>query len=272
MTRVLFISDLHGRLPDASSLPKVDLLLIGGDIAPLGATSQEPELALATRWLQEVFGPWLANVKQVVGCEIAGAAGNHDFFAEYPWGERLLKSFDWHYLRDQSITLCNLNIFGSPWSPPHPAYPNWAFQQADYELKRQWEKIPRGTDILLVHTPPKGVVDEIEIDEPVGSQSLTECLIKRKDLRGAIPLICCGHIHEAGMERGNLADSIVVNGSMTTVASMNRQRGMLITYLNNAIKVEKVKLKVASPRKDVLIDNTKPVSFYQARLKAERFR
>lgn len=192
--RILCLADLHGVLPDVRRLPQADFALIAGDLTPMGAVSQHQEIDLQAQWVRDHLSPWVSKLsKRMPSIAIAG---NHDFLATFPHGERLLRSLDWIYLRDQSVNVAGLEIFGSPWTPRHPRYPLWAFQAEDAALKRHWLKIPRSTDVLLCHGPPQGSRDLVHGNIHAGSLTLEAWRQRTVELTGRGPLIVCGHLHE----------------------------------------------------------------------------
>lgn len=220
---VLLLSDLHGRLPDPASLPPAQLALIAGDCVPYGAVSSYPEWQLQAIWFRDVLGPWLE--KLAARMPVVGIAGNHEFIAQMPYGERLLRSLAWTYLRDQSAHVAGLNIFGSPWSPRHPAYPSWAFQAEDDHLVQHWGKIDRGCDVLLVHGPPHGSRDKVAGSVHAGSLSLAKHLQRGRELGYAQPLVVCGHLHE---QPGYDERSQVANSALATPAGAARKRVLMM--------------------------------------------
>jgi Icc-related predicted phosphoesterase len=59
------------------------------------------------------------------------------------------------------------------------------------EIQQHWEKIPNDTDILITHTPPKGILDETNKQIEVG------CPYLRKTIETQQPkLHIFGHLHE----------------------------------------------------------------------------
>lgn len=102
------------------------------------------------------------------------------------------------YLCDSGIEFEGIKIWGSPWSlifdgiNPHCT----AFTGTEKDLKEKFDLIPSDIDILITHTPPYGILDEIPQIRPgpslhVGSKSL------RKILDHIEPkILVCGHIHE----------------------------------------------------------------------------
>lgn len=181
--KVVCVSDLHGHLPEISDC---DLVLIGGDLCPLGS---EPgyggSVEAQQDWLEGAFDNWLISLPAT---HIVGVAGNHDFIAEGRRG--LMQSLSWTYLEDEAIEVEGLKIWGSPYSN---FLPGWVFMETDDKLAKRWEKIPDDTDILLTHGPAEGLLDKTLNGDHPGSISLRQRLRELQSLR----LFVCGHIHEA---------------------------------------------------------------------------
>lgn len=190
------ISDLHGHHPE---LPGGDLLILAGDYTGNNRTSQ---------WVS--FFSWL---KQQQYRKKILIAGNHDGFLEsaYPKTQKEadelseLQSFleeqgeekeDFEYLCDSGTEFEGLKIWGSPWTP---TFCNWHFmKERGEELRTQWDLIPEGTDILITHGPPLGILDKVQYS----SRALRESHAGCADLRDAVERIqprlhVFGHIHEA---------------------------------------------------------------------------
>lgn len=207
--KIVAISDLHGKFPD---VPSCDLLLICGDICP--ATNHTCDFQEG--WLDSVFRSWLKHVDAKKKIFIAG---NHDFiFQQRPDRvSRLLRNFPATYLEDSETEWEGLRIYGTPWQP---YFYDWAFNLYEEDLKKKWEKIPSGTDILVVHGPPNGYGDlcpriikshneeEWPEGEHVGSPSLLE---KVKEVKPK--LVVFGHIHR-GYGKWSLDETTLANVSV----------------------------------------------------------
>lgn len=141
------ISDTHGQ-HEKVIVPNVDCLIHCGDITSMGTWSEIKE-----------FMKWFANID--VRTKIF-VAGNHDFHVERDSEFRImfkehLERPDIIYLRDQSFELNGIKIHGSPMSP---RFGNWAFMaDRGEDIKKYWDKIEQGTDILITHSPPQFVLD-----------------------------------------------------------------------------------------------------------------
>lgn len=77
-----------------------------------------------------------------------------------------------------------LRVYASPWTPE---YGGWAFQYAgphDFEVRE-------GTDVVVTHGPPEGVLDRTFRGEQAGCGCLLEAVARAR------PRVhCFGHIHE----------------------------------------------------------------------------
>lgn len=197
--RIVCISDTHNKVPgEGYTLPEGDILIHAGDLTNQGSYS---ELKKAIDWLEKAEYP----VKLVV-------PGNHDLSldAEYSlkheqgWSvqservdecrELFAAAHTVTYLEHGSTLVhlpgrnVSLKVFGSPYSPDRGRQ-NWAFQyRHDEDL---WEEIPKDTDVVISHTPPKGHCDASKHWEEGGCPALADTLWHVKPL-----LHVCGHCHE----------------------------------------------------------------------------
>lgn len=178
MVHIVASSDFHGTLPE---IPECDILLIGGDICPEGSLAQQ------AAWLNDPFRKWLLSVK---ACEIVGIAGNHDLIFE--GAEHLVPSgLNWHYLKDSTIELSGLKIYGTPWQLPF-----WgAFNLEEVKLAEKYQNIPKDIDILLSHSPAFGIFDEVPLHDAVNYVHTGSKALLNKALEIKPKLFICGHVH-----------------------------------------------------------------------------
>jgi predicted phosphohydrolase len=179
--RVAALADLHGHLPE---IPSCDVLLLAGDLCPLGMASVEHE----ARWLRGSFRRWLDAVP---AREVVGIAGNHDFVFEHA-PQLVPDDLRWTYLQDTGSLAGGLSAWGSPWTP---WFHDWAFNApavgGEDFLRERYDAAPDGVDVLLLHGPPAGYGDRVTRGASVGAVAALE-LVER--LR---PRLCVfGHIHE----------------------------------------------------------------------------
>jgi predicted phosphohydrolase len=127
-------------------LPPGDILIHCGDFMCAGWSVDE--VLDFNRWMGEQ--PFTHRVV---------VAGNHDMLFEAHPGFVCGVVTNFHYLQDSGITLAGLRIWGSPRTP---TFLNWAFM-ADRgpAIRRYWDGIPKHTDVLITHGPPKLIRDQI---------------------------------------------------------------------------------------------------------------
>lgn len=132
-------------------------------------------------------------------------AGNHDlildasFVAAHPDREldckprQRRRDLDWggvRYLRHEAVEVKvgrsgrTVRAFGSPWTP---RFGSWGFQYEGGEAEGVWSgKVPEGTEVLLVHGPPKGHLDD-------GGKG---CEVLLREVWRVRPrMAVCGHVH-----------------------------------------------------------------------------
>jgi len=182
MTKVTFISDTHGQHRNILSLSlEGDVLCHCGDFMTDGYSLFE--LRDFLEWFSSV-----GNFKHRIFI-----AGNHDrlFEESLILKRQLLKNFEnLIYLEDSEFTLPNgLKIYGTPYQP---AFRDWAFNLPRHgeELKSKYAAIPDDTDILLTHSAPNGILDEVD-SHNTGSKALLQRVREVKPKIHAF-----GHIHE----------------------------------------------------------------------------
>jgi Icc-related predicted phosphoesterase len=175
MPRIVCISDTHGAHAQFP-IPTGDILLHAGDFSKRG---REHEIV--------DFNDWLGTLPHKHKIVIAG---NHDFGMEqFPE-----KAHSWlsnaHYLNDSEITIEGLRIWGSPITP---WFFDWAFNRyRGADIRKHWEMIPEGIDILVTHGPPAGILDITAQGKGVGCEDLLQTIQRVKPR-----LHVFGHIHEA---------------------------------------------------------------------------
>lgn len=173
--RIVCLSDTH--LSHNFKVPEGDMLIHAGDLTGMGTFR---EVKAAAEWLASL--PFKHKVV---------IAGNHDWlFQKDPvFARQTLLAYDpqINYLQESGVEIEGLKIWGSPWTP---RFFNWAFQLPPSH--DHWDRIPEGTDILVTHGPPKGILDLIPRGEHVGDLLLLSAVE-----RIAPTLHVFGHIHSA---------------------------------------------------------------------------
>jgi Icc-related predicted phosphoesterase len=176
--KIIALSDTH-RHEFEISIPECDILIHAGDC---DIYNLEQLIKLNT-W----FNLQPAKHKIFV-------AGNHDLLLEklHPdFIQTILPSC--YYLQNKTIEIEGLKIYGSPYSP---IFMNWAFMKQENELKQIYDTIPNDADIIISHTMPYSILDQVlPRMESVGSVSL------RNRIQKVMPQIFIGgHLHAQGGE------------------------------------------------------------------------
>ena len=200
------ISDTHGFHKQLQVPEKVDIIIHSGDCSnQRNHVLNYSEVADFLDWYQTI------NCKHKIFC-----AGNHDgsiesgMFRRYDFEKRGIT-----YLCNESVTIEGLNIWGSPMSP---SFGDWSFMRKREKLYDLWQTIPEDTDILVTHTPPKGVLDLSEDRE--GKLEMCGCKALLKRVMVVKPkLHLFGHLHtgheliNTGIRRYNMFETIFSNAS-----------------------------------------------------------
>lgn len=175
-----------------------DILIHSGDATGIGS---ENELRSFIEWYAEQDYEYKIYVP-----------GNHDVGLENDYEERSkwFRDAGIILLNDQSVTIEDIKIHGSPITP---TFGRWAFMKnRGQDIKEHWDLIPDDTEILITHGPPMYILDQVvdfwrDSGEHVGCGDLYN-RIQELDIKFHI----FGHIHEgAGTEtRG---DTMFINAS-----------------------------------------------------------
>lgn len=207
--KICCISDTHTETNNLS-IPQCDIVIHAGDITYRG------ELDKLSR-----FDEWGGRLPLPTDRKIV-IAGNHDITLERESEIAEAHLTQWTYLRDSSVTVLGLKVYGTPWSPSF--YPeNWVFNQDRGEPALQrWEQIPTDTDILVVHGPPYGYGDAVR-GVNVGCVDLTNRLNLIRPR-----LTVCGHIHE-GYGIFAAPWGTVVNASVMTGGYKPKNKPIVVT-------------------------------------------
>lgn len=208
--KILHISDTHGF--EYKSPISADLVIHSGDCSNYkDPYRNEHEVRTFIEWYSKIPIPKIY------------VAGNHDTSIE----KGLIRKSDFTnadiiYLQDESITINNFKIYGTPWTK---LFYDWAFMLSEDRLKDIWDMIPEDTDILISHGPPYGIRDSVYINklqtEHCGSITLYDKIqsIKPK-------LVCFGHIHSSKYIENNgisIQDGVQYsNASCVTDRQFNR--------------------------------------------------
>jgi Icc-related predicted phosphoesterase len=197
---LVLISDTHG-FHDGLKLPEGDVLIHSGDFMNSGRYANE--LVSFVKW----WNKQPHEVKILV-------AGNHDILVEEK--PELLKSmlYGTDYLLDSGVEYFGLKFWGSPFQP---RFYNWAFNEDRGEaIKKHWDLIPAGIDVLITHGPAYSILDQSaphRNSDYLGCEELDKAISERIHPR----LHVCGHIH-GGYGQYNGSITHYVNASQVDEA------------------------------------------------------
>lgn len=167
----MFISDTHGQHEDVE-LSRGNMIIHAGNITKNGTFSEV-----------EAFLQWFAHLNYKYKIFIAGT---HDhFFEDEPKLARRLIPAGVVYLEESGVEMGGLKIWGSPYNSDHDGN---AFSLTEDKIIDHWEKIPNDSDMVIIHTPAYGVLDENANGEHEGSKDLL-----RKLVRVEPKYFICGH-------------------------------------------------------------------------------
>jgi len=208
--KIWHISDTHTH-ERMLEVPDVDIVIHSGDFSNYrNFYENEPEAKTFLQWYGNL------NIKHKILI-----AGNHDAFPAIAPQEfkELCDYYHINYLENESVNIEGINIFGSPLTP---SFGNWYFMKARHKIGEYWKEVPDNTDILVVHGPPKGILDLSYSREGVleycGCKSLRNNILDRIKPK----FVCFGHIHNcddiinAGTLKLSYYDTIFSNGSVVT--------------------------------------------------------
>jgi Icc-related predicted phosphoesterase len=140
--RLVAFSDTHGQ-HNKVSVPDGDVLIFAGDFSGRGTWQDVSD-----------FGGWFSSQMHKHKIWIAG---NHDRLVEQfrTIPESFFKGCT--YLENTGCTIGGVNFWGSPVTP---SFNGWAFNvDRGPAIKRVWDNIVRGTNVLITHGPPFGKCD-----------------------------------------------------------------------------------------------------------------
>lgn len=186
--KILALSDLHSdtqvikRLTKASA--KADLVIIAGDFCNYhdGITASVAPLA-------------------EIRCPIIAVPGNHETVDEL----RDAATNNMTVLHGQTRAVDSLTLFGIGYGIPTTPFGDWSCDLSEAEASEILGGCNQ-VDILVSHSPPKGIADTTSSGVSVGSTAVRAAGERLKP-----KLLLCGHIHEAWGQKGLIGETIVQN-------------------------------------------------------------
>lgn len=216
VVRIVLMGDTHGQ-HRALQVPDGDLLIHAGD------------LTLSNRSLKEVrdFNQWFSKLPHPQKVLIPG---NHDFkFADPKW-RRLITAAT--LLLNECVELDGIKIWGSPLTPSN--FESFgATSEAD--CGRIFSRIPAGTDLVITHGPPSGILDVAGSGN--AHHGCAHLLAAIRRVRPALHVF--GHIHESyGMVSMN--GTVFVNAALAGPGYRLVRQPIVIEYDRLTRKIRRI--------------------------------
>lgn len=111
----------------------------------------------------------------------------------------------WTVLHGEGVTIGGLRLFGLGYGVPETPFGAWSCDLSEDRAAQMLAPCD-AADIVILHSPPKGVADRTSQGQSVGSTALRDAVA-----RIAPRLALCGHIHDSWGTEGRIGTTRVVN-------------------------------------------------------------
>jgi Icc-related predicted phosphoesterase len=186
--KIMAFSDIHASAKAARGLVEaagpVDLVIGAGDFC-----NMRQGLAEALALLDGVSAPMLAvpgNAESADELRAAAGAGIT-------------------VLHGEGTEIDGTRFFGLGNAVPETPFGGWSVDLSEARA----EELLAGcdaVDVLIVHSPPKGVADRTSEGHSVGSEAIRAAIERLQP-----DLVVCGHIHDSWGQEGRIGTSRIVN-------------------------------------------------------------
>lgn len=185
---ILAFSDLHHSLSRAEELVAcshaADLVIGAGDFC-----NMRRDLPGAMNLLAGITAPMIV---------VPGNAESDDELTDAAHANTQV-------LHGRQADVCGLRIFGLGYGVPPTPFGSWSCDMTEAQAETMLANCAQA-DILIVHSPPKGMADVTSAGQSVGSTAI------RKAIERIQPkLALCGHIHDSWGQSGQIGRTRVVN-------------------------------------------------------------
>lgn len=110
-----------------------------------------------------------------------------------------------HVLHGDGTVIGGLSLFGLGYGVPPTPFGDWSCDLTETQANEMLADC-KTADILVLHSPPKGVADLTSTGLSVGSTALRDAILRIQP-----QLAVCGHIHDSWGVEGRLDDTRIVN-------------------------------------------------------------
>jgi len=108
-------------------------------------------------------------------------------------------------LHGQGAEIKGLRIYGLGYAVPETPFGGWSCDLSEEDAATMLAPC-EAADILIVHSPPKGIADQTSGGISVGSTAIRDCIERIQP-----QLVLCGHIHDSWGQEGQIGRSRVIN-------------------------------------------------------------
>lgn len=110
-----------------------------------------------------------------------------------------------HVLHGEAVAVAGLTLFGLGYAVPETPFGAWSCDLSEPQAAQMLDAC-QTADILVLHSPPKGVADRSSAGQSLGSTAIRDA-IERIQPRLAV----CGHIHDSWGVSGLIGTTPVHN-------------------------------------------------------------
>ena len=110
-----------------------------------------------------------------------------------------------HVLHGQGVEIDGVSFFGLGYAVPETPFGDWSCDLSEATAEQMLNNCET-VDVLILHSPPKGVADQSSTGVSLGSTAI-RAAIERIQPKLAV----CGHIHDSWRQEGMIGGTRVVN-------------------------------------------------------------
>lgn len=186
--KILAFSDVHHSLARAEAIGiasnTADLVIGAGDFC-----NMRQDLSGAMSLLYGLAAPMLA------------VPGNAESFEELT----AAATGDIQVLHGTGVEIDGLKFFGLGYAVPETPFGDWSCDLSEAQAAEMLAQCEEA-DVLILHSPPKGLGDETSGGVSIGSVAIREAIERIQP-----QLAVCGHVHDSWGRSGQIGKSEVVN-------------------------------------------------------------
>ncbi|MEM8730162.1 MAG: metallophosphoesterase family protein [Pseudomonadota bacterium] len=186
--KILAFSDLHAATGAAAALvdlsAEVDLVIGAGDFCNMRQGLDEAMALLSGLQAPLVAVP--GNAESVEELRDASGPGTT-------------------VLHGDGCEIDGIRLFGLGYGVPTTPFGAWSCDLSEAQAASMLASCAE-VDILVLHSPPKGIADRTSAGQSVGSTAIAEAIARLQPR-----LAFCGHIHDSWGARGRIGATEIVN-------------------------------------------------------------